>query len=108
MLIFTTILFYFYIPLSNKNFNENFPYAQELLWRSRVIKVENLSRYYGSRRAISNLSFQIEKGEVVGFLGPNGAGKSTTMNIISCILPASSGTVKINGLDTFEQVFQNR
>ena len=68
-----------------------------------MIEVENLTRYYGSRLAINNLSFQIEKGEVVGFLGPNGAGKSTTMNIISCILPASNGTVKINRFDSFEQ-----
>ena len=73
-----------------------------------MIEVENLTRYYGTRRAINNLSFQIEKGEVVGFLGPNGAGKSTTMNIISCILSASSGSVKINGLDTFEQSLEIR
>ena len=73
-----------------------------------MIEVENLTRYYESRRAINNLSFQIEKGEVVGFLGPNGAGKSTTMNIISCILPASSGTVKINGFDTFQQSLEIR
>ena len=68
-----------------------------------MIEVKNLTRYYGTRRAINNISFQIEKGEVVGFLGPNGAGKSTTMNIISCILAASSGSAKINGFDTFEQ-----
>ena len=73
-----------------------------------MIAVENLTRYYGTRRAINNLSFQIEKGEVVGFLGPNGAGKSTTMNIISCILSASSGSVKINGFDTFEQSLEIR
>ena len=73
-----------------------------------MIEVENLTRYYGTRRAINNLSFQIEKGEIVGFLGPNGAGKSTTMNIISCILSASSGSVKINGFDTFEQSLEIR
>ncbi|MZH04664.1 MAG: ATP-binding cassette domain-containing protein [Nitrospinae bacterium] len=73
-----------------------------------MIEVENLTRYYGSRRAINNISFQIEKGEVVGFLGPNGAGKSTTMNIISCILPASSGSAKIKGFDTFEQSLEIR
>ncbi len=73
-----------------------------------MIEVENLTRYYGTRRAINNISFQIEKGEVVGFLGPNGAGKSTTMNIISCILPASSGSAKINGFDTFEQSLEIR
>ena len=73
-----------------------------------MIKVENLTRYYGTRRAINNISFQIEKGEVVGFLGPNGAGKSTTMNIISCILPASSGSAKVKGFDTFEKSLEIR
>ena len=73
-----------------------------------MIEVKNLTKYYGTRRAINNISFQIEKGEVVGFLGPNGAGKSTTMNIISCILPASSGSAKINGFDTFEQSLEIR
>ena len=73
-----------------------------------MIEVKNLTRYYGTRRAINNISFQIEKGEVVGFLGPNGAGKSTTMNIISCILPASSGSAKINEFDTFEQSLEIR
>jgi len=73
-----------------------------------MIEVQNLTRYYGTRCAINNLSFQIEKGEVVGFLGPNGAGKSTTMNIISCILPASRGNVKINGFDSFEQSLEIR
>ena len=73
-----------------------------------MIEVENLTRYYGTRRAINNISFQIEKGEVVGFLGPNGAGKSTTMNIISCILPASSGSAKVKGFDTFEKSLEIR
>ena len=73
-----------------------------------MIEVKNLTRYYGTRQAINNISFQIEKGEVVGFLGPNGAGKSTTMNIISCILAASSGSAKINGFDTFEQSLEIR
>ena len=73
-----------------------------------MIEVENLSKSYGPREAIKNLSFQIEKGEVVGFLGPNGAGKSTTMNILSCIMPASSGTAKICGFDVFEQSLEIR
>ena len=73
-----------------------------------MIEVENLTKFYGPRRAINNLSFQIERGEVVGFLGPNGAGKSTTMNILSCILPASSGTVRIQGYDTFEDSIELR
>ena len=73
-----------------------------------MIKVEQLSKSYGPREAIRNLSFQIEKGEVVGFLGPNGAGKTTTMNILSCIMPASSGSAKICGFDVFEQSLEIR
>lgn len=73
-----------------------------------MIEVENLTKYYGPRRAINNLTFQVEQGEVVGFLGPNGAGKSTTMNILSCILPASSGTTRVRGFDTFEDSFEIR
>ena len=73
-----------------------------------MIEVENLTKYYGPRRAINNLTFQIAQGEVVGFLGPNGAGKSTTMNILSCILPASSGTARIQGYDTFEHSIELR
>ncbi len=73
-----------------------------------MIEVESLTKFYGPRRAINNLSFQIERGEVVGFLGPNGAGKSTTMNILSCILPASSGTARIQGYDTFEHSIELR
>ncbi len=73
-----------------------------------MIEVERLSKSYGPREAIRNLSFQIEKGEVVGFLGPNGAGKTTTMNILSCIMPASSGSAKICGFDVFEQALEIR
>ncbi len=73
-----------------------------------MIEVDNLTKYYGPRKAINNLTFQIARGEVVGFLGPNGAGKSTTMNILSCILPASSGTARIQGYDTFEQSLEIR
>ena len=62
-----------------------------------MIEVENLTRYYGTRRAINNISFQIEKGEVVGFLGPNGAGKSTLIKTLLGFLIPSSGSVKIFG-----------
>ncbi len=68
-----------------------------------MIEVDHLSKFYGPRPAIKNLSFQIEAGEVVGFLGPNGAGKTTTMNILSCIIPATSGSARIRGYDVFEQ-----
>ncbi len=73
-----------------------------------MIEVDQLSKSYGPHEAIRNLSFQIEKGEVIGFLGPNGAGKTTTMNILACIMPASSGTARICGLDVFEQSLKIR
>lgn len=73
-----------------------------------MIEVDSLTKFYGPRPAIKNLSFQIQAGEVVGFLGPNGAGKTTTMNILSCIMPASSGKVRICGFDIFEQSMEIR
>ncbi len=71
-----------------------------------MIAVDSLTKFYGPRQAIKQLTFNIEKGEVVGFLGPNGAGKSTTMNILSCIIPASGGSAKIGGFDIFEESFE--
>ena len=62
-----------------------------------MIKVENLSKWFGSKRAVDNVSFGVEKGEVLGFLGPNGAGKSTTMRMITGFLPPDSGDVSIGG-----------
>ncbi|MDX1348978.1 MAG: gliding motility-associated ABC transporter ATP-binding subunit GldA [Putridiphycobacter sp.] len=63
------------------------------------IEVKNVSKYYGEQAALNGVSFEIKSGEIVGFLGPNGAGKSTMMKIITCFLTASSGTVKVCGLD---------
>ncbi len=57
-----------------------------------MIEAEGLTKFYGPIGAIRNVSFEIEKGEVVGFLGPNGAGKSTAMRILTCYMPPSSGT----------------
>lgn len=68
----------------------------------RMIEVNNLTKNYGDRKAISNLTFKIEKGDVVGFLGPNGAGKSTTMKIITGFMAPSSGEARICGFDVFE------
>jgi ABC-2 type transport system ATP-binding protein len=68
-----------------------------------MIEVENLTRRYGSRTAVSDISFTVGRGEIVGLLGPNGAGKSTTMRILACFLPATSGTVRVGGLDVFHQ-----
>src|SRR5712691_7847200 len=66
-----------------------------------MIEVANLTKRYAGHTALSNISFSVARGEVVGLLGPNGAGKSTTMRILSCFLPATSGTVHISGLDVF-------
>lgn len=64
-----------------------------------MIKVEGLTKKYGTRAAVRDVSFAIGEGEIVGFLGPNGAGKSTTMNIITGCLSATSGSVTVNGKD---------
>jgi len=66
-----------------------------------MIEVENLTKRYAGRTAVSDLSFTVNRGEIVGLLGPNGAGKSTTMRILSCYLPATSGTVRVGGRDVF-------
>lgn len=67
-----------------------------------MIEVSHLTKRYGTHLAVSDLSFKIEDGQIYGFLGPNGAGKSTTMNIMTGCLAASSGEVKIDGHDIFE------
>ncbi len=68
-----------------------------------MIEVKNLVKQYGEHKAIDDLSFMVNKGEVVGFLGPNGAGKSTTMNIITGYIPATKGTILIDGHDIMEE-----
>ena len=67
-----------------------------------MIQVQNLTKNYAQRKAIQDLSFEVQRGEIVGFLGPNGAGKSTTMKIITGLMPASDGTVRVAGFDVFE------
>lgn len=69
---------------------------------SNIIQVTGLTKQYGPRKAIDGISFEVKKGEIVGFLGPNGAGKSTTMKIITGFMPATEGTVIVNGYDVFE------
>jgi len=64
-----------------------------------MIQVDGLTKYYGARAAVRDLSFQIASGEVVGFLGLNGAGKTTTLKILAAVLLPSSGTVRIDGMD---------
>jgi ABC-2 type transport system ATP-binding protein len=68
-----------------------------------MIQVSHLTKNYGPRNAISDLSFEIQKGEVVGFLGPNGAGKSTTMKILTGFMPATEGKAIVAGFDVFEK-----
>lgn len=71
-----------------------------------MIEVRNLTKVYGRKKAVDDLSFTIEDGEIFGFLGPNGAGKSTTMNIITGCLSATEGTVVIGGNDIFEEAYK--
>jgi len=73
-----------------------------------MIEVQNLTRVFGDKVAIDNISFKVEKGEILGFLGPNAAGKTTTMRILTCYLPATSGTVKISGFDIFDDSLEVR
>jgi len=67
-----------------------------------VIEVDRLTKRYGAFTAVDDISFQVGKGEIVGFLGPNGAGKTTTMRVLTCFLPATEGTARIAGYDIFD------
>jgi len=72
------------------------------------ILVENITKIYGQQKALDDVSFKIDAGEVVGLLGPNGAGKSTMMKIITCYIPPTSGMVTVNGFDIFDQSIEVR
>ncbi|MDE5861081.1 MAG: ABC transporter ATP-binding protein [Ruminococcus sp.] len=67
-----------------------------------MIEVKNLSKKYGDKQAVKNISFKVEQGEILGFLGPNGAGKSTTMNMLTGYISSTSGQVLVDGVDIFE------
>jgi ABC-2 type transport system ATP-binding protein len=67
-----------------------------------VIKVENLTKAFGAKLAVNDLSFSVERGEVLGFLGPNGAGKSTTMRMVTGFIPPTSGNISVGGHDVLE------
>jgi len=73
-----------------------------------MIEVKNLTKVYGNLLAVNDISFKAEPGQILGFLGPNGAGKTTTMRIITGFMPATSGTVLIDGLDIFSQSLEAR
>ncbi len=73
-----------------------------------MIEVEHLTKSYGQARAVNDISFKVEKGEILGFLGPNGAGKTTTMRILTGYLPATGGTARVAGYDVFEDSMEVR
>ena len=68
-----------------------------------MVEITHLSKNYGDKLAVNDISFSVEEGEIMGFLGPNGAGKSTTLNILTGFLSATSGSAKIDGIDILEQ-----
>ncbi len=73
-----------------------------------MIKVENLTKRYGSVTAVDGIAFEVGKGEIMGFLGPNGAGKSTTMRMLACYLPPTSGRAEVAGCDVFSDSLRAR
>lgn len=73
-----------------------------------MIELNNVTKSYSGKKAVNEISFTVEKGEVLGFLGPNAAGKTTTMRMITCYMPPTSGTVLVDGLDTTEDSVEIR
>ena len=73
-----------------------------------MIEVKNLTKKYGNFTAVRDVSFKVEQGEILGFLGPNAAGKTTTMRVLTCFMPASEGTARVAGYDTFNQSLEVR
>lgn len=73
-----------------------------------MIRVSNLTKRYGARTAVDRISFHVEKGAIVGFLGPNGAGKSTAIRVLTCYLPATSGSASVAGFDVFNESMEVR
>ena len=71
-----------------------------------MIVVDALSKQFGQFQAVEEISFEVQRGEVVGFLGPNGAGKSTTMKMLTCYLPPTSGNAEVNGFSINSQRLQ--
>lgn len=82
--------------------------ASQMEVDSRMIQVQGLTKMYGDRPAIQDVTFNVEKGEVLGFLGPNAAGKTTTMRILAGFLPASSGSASVAGHDVFRDSVELR
>ena len=68
-----------------------------------MIEVQHLTKQYGRVTAVNDISFRVERGEILGFLGPNGAGKTTTMRILTGYMPATEGKAVVAGFDVFDQ-----
>jgi len=79
---------------------------RESLLQAQMIRIENLVKAFGAKRAVDDVTFAVERGEVLGFLGPNGAGKSTTMRMITGFFPPTSGRVTVGGHDVAEAPLQ--
>jgi ABC-2 type transport system ATP-binding protein len=104
--IFQKFLKQIVIPVSQKNPPARKTHSQSYQRANPMIEVVNISKHFGTKIAVDNLSFTVQKGEVLGFLGPNGAGKSTTMRMVTGFLPASSGDAKICGISITENPFE--
>ncbi|MFC1692044.1 ATP-binding cassette domain-containing protein [Candidatus Latescibacterota bacterium] len=73
-----------------------------------MIKIENLTKFYGDFKAVDNISFDVHDGEILGFLGPNGAGKTTTLKVLTCFMPPSEGKIHFNDLEVYEHSMEIR
>src|SRR5216110_1839298 len=73
-----------------------------------LIQVENLTKDYGPTRAVDRVTFNVRRGEILGFLGPNGAGKSTTMKMLTCYLAPTGGTATVAGHDVYDESLEVR
>src|SRR5436190_14447029 len=78
------------------------PFCSGKQCNKAMIKVENLVKTFGTKRAVNGISFSVERGEVLGFLGPNGAGKSTSMRMITGFIPPNEGRISVGGHDIVE------
>ena len=76
--------------------------------RETMIEVTDVTKFYGPLKAVDNLSFSLERGEILGFLGPNGAGKTTTMKILTCYMPPTTGRATVMGRDVFRDALEVR
>ncbi len=82
--------------------------SDEMTNGAAMIDVQNLAKFYGPSAALRDVSFEVQKGEILGFLGPNGAGKTTTMRILTGYMPPSSGSARVAGFDVFEDSLEVR